>query len=866
MKTHVTRVLLAALVLLSIRLNTTGADNTTPQLVRPVMELYPQGPIGGGLTRYGNAIVNQITEDHLKYINVEQPSGNNHWMIRWFPRHKLFAINDLPIKENLMLAFEIRSKVDRQTAFYSDWQIQKRSIGKQASKSQSINFTAGQWRQVILPIAPVDPGIKINGLCLRATTPGTYTIRSIELVTPSSIQAHPLSRDVFLNHSSVELTGMAQPNIPVVHLTIRMNDEDGDHMPVNQNIAINQGTFKYKLQADQLKSGKLYHVQWQVGNDIASSINQPVFAYYQMQEKQLAPATVENGRLMADGKPLGFLGLNYTKFQLGFSNHTNFERLNRHLLQLQEWGVNTVRLTLNMMMIQPAPGIYPDSEKWAKIIKAHKLDARFIELLDYHIKLAGELGIYTIFDWHEYGTRPYRYFVGGMPSDKKEGKPGTALAWLAPDNRTAVTFDYANSLHRKALLDCHTWLAKHFKNNPNIMGIEVPFNEPHDQFAAVEANLRQMIDQCAQAVKQQDPNRLTFAMTSSYSHDNATATSTWLKPDRADGMGSHFYMANGPVPLRPDAKKFKQPWLARDVDQTFYYGTTAVLMPFTTQLYPQYNGEDGDHGFKDFLPGIEEKNASRMMIENGIVKNWMAGQVGYLLWTMHDATDFKKFNKDVYTGLFKKYAPLFKAGPVDYANSKVLFIQNPAAHKISNGHNYSCVPIAKLALDLHLNPVHYMSDDQFMNVGVARYAKGLEQVQEGARDLNYKAVVLDTRNCDQRVIKMVQKMKTPTLITDDIEKLTVDPFAKFLKKSGVLVDQQTPTSLQLMTGPQHVVIYNHTAKPVTATAYPRVSRESPFKLITTDKRILFNGTRSQLQIKGITVNIASRTSLILSIE
>lgn len=865
MNLHDSRLLLTLTLMLAILCLPTYSTQAA-DLTRPVLELYPRGPIAGGLTHYGQMIVSGVTEADDKLITIEQPGGGGHWAIRWFANHTPLVLNQLSTTDKLHFAIQMRSDMDTRAALTIDWKAEGRSLGKEAVRSQDIDFKAGQWTTVVMPIAPIDVTTKLQGLFMQMNKPGNYAVRSIMLVTPSQMQASAVARDVFYKQDTVQLTGQVASDIPVVHLTIAMDKADGDQIVVDKNIATNDNQFAYTLKASDLQAGKLYNIQWRTKADDPNVIEQPIFAYHQFAGKQLPPVSIEHGKLIADGKPLGFIGLNYTKFQLGYSNKTDFEKLTRHLIELNNWGVNTVRLTLNMMMIQPKQGEYPESPEYADILRKHNLDPRFIELLDYHIKLAGELGIYTIFDWHEYGTSPYRYFVGGMPSDEKEGKPGTALAWLAPTNRKGVPFDYANPLHRSALLDCHTWLARHYKGNPNVMGIEVPFNEPHDPFAAVEANLRRMIDECAKAVKRQDPDRLCFGMTSSFSHDNATPTSTWQIPDRVDGLGSHFYMANGPIPLRPDAKNFKQPWLARDADQTFKFGTTAVLLPYATQLYPQYNGEDGDHGYKDFLPGVEEEQASRMMIENGMVQNWFAGQVGYLLWTMHETGDFNKFSKPVYEGLYKKYAPLFKAGPVNCASSDVLFIQNPGAENVANGHNYSCVPIAKLMIDLHLDPVHYMTDDQFINVGVARYAKGLEQVQEGAADMSYKAIVLDTRNCDQRVIKTVQSMKIPTLITEDISKLTTEELAKFLAEAGVAVDMQTPASLHLGVGPKHVVMYNHTAQAVTATAFPRVKRDSQFKLITAEGKSLFAGTTAQLQSQGVQVSIEPRTALVLMIQ
>jgi hypothetical protein len=830
-----------------------------------VVEIYPAGPIGGGLTQYGKTQTSSITENDQSLIHFEQPAGNGNWMIRWFPNHKPLILANLSTTANLQLAIELRSATDVNTTVHVDWKTDDRKPGEKAVSSQLIELKANQWVQVLTPLPTADMQMSLKGLMVHMGKPGSFDIRSMRIVTSSPIQIQPLERDALFEADTVQLGGKASADITNVQLTITMDQEDGEHVAVNQNIPVQNNQFSYTLNASLLKPGHLYHVQWKSPTDTQALIDQPLFAYIKLKNSKLPVVIKQDGKLYAAGKPFAFVGINYTKFQLGFSNRSDFEKLTRQLMQIKDWGIRVTRVPINIGLIQVAPGIFPDNPQWATIMREHHLDPRFFELLEYHIQLAAELGIYTVIDWHGYANNPYRYFLGGMPSDQEKGKPGTAIAWLAPDNMTKVSLDMSNPLHCKALADTHAWTAKHFKGNPNILGIEVPFNEPHDAYAAVEANWRRMTDECAKAVKREDPDRLTFAMGSSYSHDNATASGTWLLPDRADGSGNHFYMSNGPVALRPDASTFKHPWLARDVNATFKVASTAVLLPFSTQQYPQYNGEDGDHGFDSLLPDVEHTLAARMMIECGMVKNWFAGQAGYVLWTMQDNKHFTMF-RDVYESLFKKYAPLYNAGPVDWANADVLFIQNPAADKIANGHNYSCVPIAAIMLDLHLDPIHYMTDDQFMSVGVARYAKGLEQVQEGARDLAYKAVVLDTRNCDQRVIKMVEKMKIPTLITDDISKVSEEQLAKFLSDAGVTVDQQTPTSLQLGIGPKHVVIYNHTAQAVTATAYPRVKRDSQFKLVTADGKNIFTGTAAQLQSQGVQVSIEPRTALILEIQ
>ncbi len=842
------------------------AQTHAGDLTRHVLELFPQGPIGGGLTHYGNNIAKGINLDGQRGIQFQQVHGKGHWMVRWFPNHNPLKLSSLSTTDHLSIQIVLRSESDVTTTFNVDWKMDQRKPGRLIASSKAIPLKADQWQTIDIPLPPAEPDSNLKGLFIQAQQEGTYDIRSIHIVAASPIQLNPIARDVLLNNPQASITGKVSTGIKQVQLNIRMDEADGEHLAVTQTLTVSKtGQFQYTLNANQLKTGKLYHVQCQPVGVSETIVSQPVFAYYQFVGKQLPPVHVKHGKLTVNDKPFAFVGTNYTKFQLGLSVRSDFEMLNRHLLELNDWGVQTIRIPINLGLIQVASGIFPDDPQWKEIMHQHQLDARFFQALEYCINMAGELGIYSIIDWHGYANNPYRYFLGGMPSDREKGLPGKAIAWLAPDDKTRVPFEWAKPLHRKALLDSHDWITRYFKGNTNIMGIEVPFNEPHDAYAAVEANWREMTAACSRAVKLADPDRLTFFMGSSYSHDNATAAGTWLKPDMADGSGNHFYFANGPVALRPEASKHKHPWLVRDVDQTFKIASTAVLLPYATQAYPQYNGEDGNHGFADLLPDMQPGDAAKQMIEAGMFRNWASGQAGWLLWTMHQTKHFKMFH-DVYAQLFKKFSPLYAAGPVDWSQADLLFIQNPAADKIANGHNFSCVPIANLMLDLHLDPAHYMTDDQFLSIGVARYAKGLEQVQEGARDLSYKAVVLDTRNCDQRVIKMVSKMKIPTLITDDVSKVTKEQLAKFLGDAGIATDTQTPESVHWTTGPEHVVIYNHTGKPVTANAFPRVKRDSQFKLVTADGKAVFTGTSSQLQSDGVAVSIEPRTALILKIQ
>lgn len=842
------------------------------KLLNEVIAIYPGKKVPGTFTKHGNVTVKSISQNKTTFLRINQKDKNiSSWAVRWFANHLPMQLGSLNASGKLFLKLEVRADQEQPISMQMDWRAKNQKRLGKPTTSKPVMLNAKTWTPILIPLPSVDSELNLYGFYFRMTQAGVYEVGKISLVSIGNLKLNKVRRDVFYKNDQCVITGQVSSEIKKVYITVSMIPEDGEHIALQKTVDVVDGKFKITLEKQQLKPAKLYQIACRENgnNDQSDAALQYVFAYPQITGKSLPPVKVQDGKLFASGKSLGFVGTNYTGFSLGNTLHAKFEQSVRDLYEMKSWGITVHRIPVDMAMIHVADGIFPDNPKWEEIYRKHKLDPRFFELYEYHIQLAGELGIYSIVDWHGgCGTRPYRYFLGGMPSDKAKGKHGTAISWLVENKTQRGKFDMTNLKHRKALYDSHRWLAKRFKGNPNILCFEVPFNEPHDRFAAVEVNWKKLVNDSSKIIKRQDPDRLTFTMGASWGHDTATASGTWNMPDWADGVANHYYLANGPIPLRPEATKTKHPWLVRDIDQSFHYGMASVYLPFSTQTFPMYNGENGEHGHKVFLPELDKTNykeAARQMIEAGLAQSYGSGLSGYVLWTLRTNPNFQKY-KDVYAKLFKKYAPIYNAGAVDWSQSDVLFIQNPAAVPIANGHNYAVVPIAQKSLDLHLGPIHYMTDDQFLHVGSARYTNGLEQVQEGSSNLQYKAVILDIRNCDQRVIRMVEKMKIPTLIVDDMAKLSTSELSHFLSHANVHVDTKTPSDLQIFVGSKHVLIFNHSSKNVSAKAFPNVPQDSAFKLSDEQNKIVFQGTTQQLKSQGIPVKIVTRTGLILNVD
>ncbi len=573
----------------------------------------------------------------------------------------------------------------------------------------------------------------------------------------------------------------------------------------------------------------------------------------------------EGRDVLLDGEPWGFVGMNYTRFLIEFSirSHDNFKRVDEEVRTHADWGVTVLRVPLNLSMFQPAPGIFPDSPEYKDILRRHGLRPEFYELFEHFISMCGRHGIRVSLEWHEMPTDPYRYFVGGNFKDKGTGKPGTGIAWLF-DQQTGKAAAPGDPAFIQAIVDTNAWLARRFKGNGNILCFEAPYNEPHSASDSSDRTWRELASAAARAVVLEDPERLVFGMTSGWGHDNTMPSTTWRLPDLLTGMCPHYYLGNGPVPTRSDAPQRKEPWLARDVDKIFSYSFAAVALPHSAARYPVWNGESGEHGYSSFLPDMDRFEAASLMVEAQLVQAYAAGFVGSLGWTLTGHETVYDPMKGIYREMYRRFSPVFAAGPVDYHSPEVLFVQNPGAAPIENALNYACVPFAKLVLDLHLAPVHYMTDDQLLAEG-AQISVGLEQVVEAGSRLGYRAAVVDSRNLDSRALALLKSSGMKILVTDNPEGLRRDELSGFLERAGVALDRKTPAELQLVAGPKHLVAYRRSGDG-SATIYPRLARTGQFQLIDEQDNIVFVGDATRLAEAGLPVDLPKWRSAIFEIR
>lgn len=826
----------------------------------------------GGFSSYGD-VTPQVEKDGNGGIGeVLLPASNkaSSSFVWWYAKHVIDKPNHWPAGERNRAKVTLTPKSEFQGDMAISLEVEGNWVDGQPLENVSLPAHAGSNVYVPMPADAAKVGKVRVALTSEKNVP-EFQITNLSFGAMTSASIDVPEAEVWRNTNPVKVSGSAEGEDGQ---SVVIQAYDGAAAKVAEWSAHldKERHFAFDVDRTTLPDGQVLHFKVRAPGQDDALGDYPFFAYPVIDpSKRLVRVRRKGSGLVLDGKPYAFLGVNYTPFQLGLSRNADFQLVARNFRELSDWGITAIRLTIGLATIQPAPGVFPDSPKYGETLKGANLDPRFFDLLRYAVKLGHHYGIRFVFDWHESWMDPYRYFLGGNPADAGSGEPGTPLAWLAmpkdkyPQEDHPLFISMAKPEHLEALFSTTSWMAEAFKGDGAILGFEVPYNEPHERQISNDRNWRWLVTQTATRVKNADPEALTFGMPAGWGHENVFISSTWLPPDALDGMTPHFYLSNGPIPVRPDADQRKYPYLAREVEPSLSLGLTALSLPYSAAGYPIYNGEGGGHGAESFLPDIPLNDATRIMIEAQIVQAYAGGMAGYFEWTMWNNDFWRKTTLPNKT-LFQRYAPLFRSGPVDYAKSDILFVQNPAAIPNANGHNFAAVACATVALELHLQPVHYMTDDQLIFSGQTMFSRGFEQVHSLASGLgSYKAIIVDNRNIDERAMAIVRDSGIPFMEFGKDAPLEAKAVAEFLKKNSVPFDDKTSAEFQWVQGPEYLLVYRRSAGE-SARIFPFLKVDGDFKLIAEDGREAFSGNAAKLAADGFAVDLLKYTGTIYKIQ
>ena len=800
-----------------------------------------------------------LEKDPRPFLRVVATGGGPAAVVN-FNQHQPLDLAEIHGDKTLVFACEARLTADAPRGLRFGW---RSDAGPSPITGAATVAPGGTWQRLVLPVTDRPAGLVARGWAVVLDGAGTLDLRSVTLGSRRDVALDPVVRDALLRGTHVAIAGRAANTATV---SVVVTEVGSGRVLLERPATVRDGAFACSIVARDLPPFADCLAIARVpgrGDPAATSMPRGFYAYPARTGRHLPSLERRANLLLADGKPFACVGINYTDLHMPHCRRSDREAAAREIGRMAGWGMTAMRVTINWTMIQPAEGVFPGDPRWLEEIRAHGLNERWIEDLDYLVDAAGEQGIRSLVDLHEAPCDPYRYFAGNDPANKPGERPGNAIAWLAPDMSNRGPFDVAQPRHRTALVGVWSWLATHFKGNGNILGFEAPYNEPHEPFMVQEENWTLVTTQCTLAIEQADPTRLTFAMVGGWGHDNSAWSYSWMPPYGIDGIAPHHYLANGPVTLRADATKYDAPWNAREADPTFAYAMPAVFLPSSVHRQPVYNGEGGDWQPGIFLPQVEQREARHRMYEATLAQCYAAGVLGHFNWRVTD--DQGGYDLSVFEHA-KRFAPVMAEGPIDWSRADVAIIQNASAAKIENGHNFSVVPFAKAMLALHLGPVHYVTDDELVFRGIVRESKGLEQVNEASAAMGaYKAILVDPRNLDARVAEVLATSKVPRLTIADPERLDLAEVAGFLAANGVVVDQRTPGGLQVAVGPKHLVLFRREGPGGTSRIHTPLPVGGAFRLIGEDGRTVFSGTAAELVKNGAEVTVERWHSAILRI-
>lgn len=497
----------------------------------------------------------------------------------------------------------------------------------------------------------------------------------------------------------------------------------------------------------------------------------------------LHPLRVEKGQLV-DGvtkRPIGLFGVNLFETHLGWAISQDIREMERNLSAIAKLGFNALRVPLNMSYIEPAPDVFPDSPRYAEIMRQHNLKEGFPAFLDALVRKAGELGLYVILEFHELPADPWRYFAGGNEQLRGTGQHGGAISWMArirekdgKIEKVELDWDKAYEHVPKAL----AWLARHYKGNPILAGIEVPWNEPVGGWAEDEKLYFRLVQTCAQAVKKEDPQRLVLMDVQDWGAgvNWLPPSSTWRIPPEVDVLFPHFYFGMH-CPNTP-------------YEQALRCAVANWASWFTGWGKPVLVGEYGTAGLnEDWLKRHQEELGKLYPLPGGKVDPWVIandvikaclkqlaemGIQGAFYWAWWRGIGPRGENNLTIgeeLSALKQFVPSFKKPVFTSASAEIAVICD-MARRSQYGAPQDLLAISDVLVSNQAVPYHTI------------FAQALRESEDFIRKRGYKKVILLADGLSEEVVRLIEEIvpQKRLFIVRQGEMHWQKELAKFLKR------------------------------------------------------------------------------------
>lgn len=545
------------------------------------------------------------------------------------------------------------------------------------------------------------------------------------------------------------------------------------------------------------------------------------------------------------GKPIGLIG---TSFDI-HSNlwnwwATNWDEFFEHQMKpmtelVALYGMNVVRLAYAAPFFMPKPKVRPDDpefekaflefermarEVWKKEpqLKYGKCGEEYLRFIDRTIEQCRRNGIYVILDLHQW-------------PDSKEW----AWGWW-PDVSIDEILD--------GLVELWRLLARRYRNEDALLGFDIPFNEPTQDWAMDDEKYRSIVERIIKVLKTEAPEKLIFMEPQDWGHHCDVADvhpiSLWDFPEGVDAVYPHYYL--GIHYPHTDKKEAYRGWLANWLSWFLKPTIIGEWGPFFEYVVASWAGEP------KFEPGFDPEfpNGRSRCIDAHLSFFYAQGVQLTNQWAWYgdpwavDGSDtvFK------FIHFWREHPPI----PFERAKVKVALVCNPR-YRANYGQSTDLQILVNELLDCHICPFKTLFEAH-----ITQRPSILKQ---------FDALIVYTKGMKQEALNILRNSGVPTMFVDEVRKNEHSGIAKFLKANRIKFDDKSSPELLIGYGLGGFVVFERYGKSGEFKVHPMI--EAKGKILVCDyetKEVLAKGSAEEVYKKGFKVRIERNRAKVFEVK
>ncbi len=532
------------------------------------------------------------------------------------------------------------------------------------------------------------------------------------------------------------------------------------------------------------------------------------------------------------GEPVGLFG---TSFDI-HSNLWNwwatdwpkvFERWGKPTIDLVAlYGMNVVRLSFAAPFFMPKPGVGPENpefegafsefermarEVWKKEprLKYGRCGEEYLRFMDRLIERCRQNGIYVVLDWHQW------------PDGKR-----WAWGWW-PDVDLDEILD--------GLVDVWRMLARRYRDEPAVLGFDIPFNEPTQEWAMNDEKYRALIERIVKTIRAEAPGKLIFMEPQDWGHHCDVAEvhpiSLWDFPEGVDAVYPHYYL--GIHLPNTDRREAYKGWLANWL--SWFLKPTVIGEWDPSHAYLRGCGqgrwEPGlDPEFPEGLSRCLDAHLAYFYAQGVQMLNQWAWYGDP--WARKGADTVMKF-----IWFWREHPPI----PFERARLKVGLICN-SRYRASYGVPRDLQILVDELLDCHICP--------FKTV----FEKCVLQRPEILKQ--FDALIVYTKGMSKEALDTIERSEVPAMFVEEARRGKPCGVAQFLKSCGIEVDERTPKNILIAYGLGGFLLYERYGVSGEFEVHPRIPAKG--RIVVRDyatREVVARGTAEEIHRRGFKIRM-----------